>query len=264
MRKHVFICMGMVLWLLLTPAACSSSSDIVSDEIVDENSPSSQESVDENEVEDTTSGSITQGIGFCANDFYPLRSDKTWHYSITSGDVDSEYSITFKDITDSSFMSVQTFPGMTNEVEWQCDANGMLSSSYSNMSFASTSDVSYDTLEVSGVALLPDDQWEIGSSWSMTYKVQVTINSGGTEIQAEGQIDINREIAAIEEISVPAGTYSNAYRVDSIGTMDITLMGSQTSTPLVYSDWYVRDVGLVKSSSNEADMPYEMVLDSFE
>ncbi len=206
----------------------------------------------------------TQGTGLCANEFFPLRSDKTWKYTITSGDTTSDYSMTFKDITENSFTSVQTFPSLTNEVNWQCGENGILSSSFTNLSFDSQKGVSIDTLNVSGVTLPPAKDWAAGKIWDSTYNVQVTINSNGNQVQAQGVIDISNQIAAQESVTVPSGTYANAYRVDSTGEMTIDTMGTKSSTPLVYSTWYVKDVGMIKSSFDDTDLKYEMVLDSFE
>jgi hypothetical protein len=208
--------------------------------------------------------SSTQGTGLCANAFFPLRSDKTWKYTITSGDTTSDYSLTYKDITDKSFTAVQAFPSLTNEITWQCGENGMLSSTFANMSFASQKDVSIDTLDVKGVTLPPEKDWSVGKTWESSYTVQVTIDNNGNKIQAQGTIAISSQIASNESVTVPAGTYADAYRVDSTGDMTIEMMGNKTSIPLVYSTWYVKDVGMVKSSSSDANLTYEMVLTSFE
>jgi hypothetical protein len=259
MKKHLFSITVPVILAAFILSACGSSSPVASGE----NSTASAESVSEAapEEEEIT----TQGTGLCANEFFPLRNDKTWKYTITSGDTTGDYSLTFKDITATSFTTVQTFSSdVTNEVNWQCDENGMISSTFANMSFVSSSDISIDTLDVSGVTLPHAEEWTIGKVWDSLYTVEVTINSGGTEIQAQGTIDISNEIASSESVTVPAGTYDNAYRVDSTGEMTIDLMGTKTSMSLIYSTWYIKGLGIVKSSSTDANTPYEMVLVSFE
>ncbi len=259
MKKHLVPMLGISILSILLFVACGSGSAAV--EADNAAAPAGGDSAGAAPVEDI---STTQGTGFCANEFFPLRSDKTWKYTITSGDMVSDYAITYKDISDAAFTAVQTFPNLSSEVAWQCSEEGMLSSEYASMNFSSDADVQFETLEVTGVVLPPAEQMTIGKIWDMAYTVQVTINSGGTDIQADGVISISREVAAIESVSVPAGTYDKAYRVDNIGEMTIEIMGTKTSTPLMYSDWYVKGVGMVKSASSDANLPYEMVLTSFE
>ena len=262
MNKKMVLSTLVLVFSMLTLAACGSS-------VAAESAPAGLDSTAmqggrEASMEADSDMIVSEGTGFCSNAFFPLRSDKTWTYNTVSGDLDSNFSWTFKDITDSSFTIVQYFPSLTNEISWQCGPDGLLSSTYANMAMNSSVDVTYDTLEVNGVALPPDDQWEIGKVWDMDYKVQVTINNDAMEIQADGDITTTRTITAIESITVPAGTYPEAYRVDSSGQMVLDLMGNQTTTPMVFTDWYVRGVGLVKSSSSDVNLSYEMQLISFE
>lgn len=248
MKKKILLYSILVMFILFITSCGSNTEKLVSEQ--------SGAQVFEEE-------SATEGTGFCANEFFPLRSDKVWEYTITYGDVVDPYSITFKDITSVSFTTLQTFEELTNEVGWECGENGMFSSTYANINY-SGADVTYNTLEVEGVALPPEDEWKVGTSWGITYKVAMIINSGGVEVEAEGEIITSSQITAVETITVPAGTYDEAYRVDTSGEMIIDLMGTQTSSPLNYSDWYVRGVGLVKSSSEDPNLDYLMELVSFE
>jgi hypothetical protein len=222
------------------------------------------ESSSDTSMEMAAGGVDSQGTGFCSNAFFPLRSDKTWTYKTTTGDSDYDFNWTFKDITDSSFTIVQNFPSLTNEISWQCGPDGMLSSTYANLAMNSDVNVKYDTLSVTGVALPPADEWVMGKSWDMDYVVGVTLETEGMTIEASGDIVTTRTITAIESVTVPAGTYANAYRVDSTGQMTLDMMGNQSTTPLTYSDWYVKGVGLVKSSSAQDQLTYDMQLISFE
>ncbi len=48
-------------------------------------------------------------------------------------------------------------------------------------------------------------------------------------------------ISAVEPVSVPAGDYPEAYRVDASGTILIEEMG--IDLPVNYTSWFVRDGG---------------------
>ncbi len=256
MRKHPMFFTSLFICATLLLAACGNSAGSSPQE---SNTSSGAES-----SSNSGQGTTTQATGLCANEFFPLRSDKTWKYTITSNDTTSDYSITFKDITDNSFTAVQTFPNLTNEIAWQCGENGMLSSTFANMNFSSATEVSIDTINVDGITLPPETGWNEGNIWDTSYTIKATINTNDTPIQAEGTISLSNEIASKESVTVPAGTYPEAYRVDSNGEMTINLMGTQTTLPLVYSTWYVKGVGMVKSSSTDANLTYDMVLASFE
>jgi hypothetical protein len=74
-------------------------------------------------------------------------------------------------------------------------------------------------------------------------------------------------IAAIEAVTVPAGSYEEAVRIDSSLTIEVIAdVGGVSSPPVsntfTISAWYVRDVGLVKQTSD--DMGFLMVLQSLE
>ena len=70
---------------------------------------------------------------------------------MVSGDVTSTLEISYKDVTPSSFTSVQQFPDIRTEVQWTCGPDGMLSSQFANMSIAQVPNIQFETLEVKGV-----------------------------------------------------------------------------------------------------------------
>lgn len=255
------------IWTLIFPlffilAACAPSPAPVVSEAMPE--AAAEEPREAAPPAEPTTEAVTQGVGFCANEFYPLRSDKTWRYSINSAGQVSEYTLTFKDITENSFTILQTFPDLTNEVAWTCSADGMLSSNFASMNLASVADVEFETIDMGGIALLPEEQWLVGASWPMEFQVRAVFTSSGSQFTGEGQVNLTRAISAQESVTVPAGSYPDAFRVDSSGEFIISVLGAQTSTPVSYSDWYVRGVGLVKSLSGTATLPYSMELVAFE
>jgi hypothetical protein len=95
----------------------------------------------------------------------------------------------------------------------------------------------------------------VGSTWDTNWKMAgtMTVPEAGS-VKAEIDVQQTNTIAAIESVTVPAGTYPEAVRVDS--TMDIAItakMGGMTvpatTTTVNSSSWYVEGVGLVKNVS---------------
>lgn len=262
MKKRYAMNFGIAVLLTALLAACGVPTEMIAEEPQSSDADIPLEEIEE--IELSTESGTTEGVGFCDNEFFPLRSDRTWYYEISGGGEVNPYSITFRDIKEDSFTAVQSFSGVTNEVGWTCRQDGILSNQFANMNLAGMGDIQFETLDVDGTLLPPDEAWEPGRAWEMAYTVRTVIQASGAEITADGNINLTHTISAIEPISVPAAAYPEAYRVDGTGKMVLSVMGVETETPLKFTDWYVRDVGLVKSASNEGELAYLMELIAFE
>lgn len=203
-------------------------------------------------------------LGDCYNPFNPVIEDRVWKYATQSGEISSGYESTYKDVTNSSFTSVQVFDGATTEVAWTCSPDGLLSSELANMSIAQVENISFDTLEVTGVMFPAESLWQPGYNWQVAFKVKIAFTVEETTFEGEGEISLDNTVAAIESVSVPAGNYSEAYRVDTIGNFKFSAMGVESSIPMNYSSWYVKEVGMVKSGSQNTDLSFSTELISME
>ena len=122
----------------------------------------------------------------------------------------------------------------------------------------------FQTVDVTGLALPSEPNWQVGFSWDTGYKLKLIITADENTLESEGEAVMTNTIAAIESVTVPAGTYPNAYRVDVTSTMNILLFGTQSEIPLNYSNWFVKDIGMVKSSFGDSPIPVEVELISIE
>ena len=219
----------------------------------------------EQPVEQPTENSFnSSALGSCYNPFNPVMEGKVWKYTMVSGDTTSTMDVSYKDVTTSSFTSVQQFPDISTEVEWTCGPDGLLSSQFANMSIAQIPDLKFETLEMKGVLVPTEDKWQVGYSWNADYVIKVSFTSGGATFEGQGNMTIANTVAALESVTVPSGTYSDAYRVDITGNMVMNIMGTETNLPLTYSIWYVKDVGMVKSASADPNLKYTIELASLE
>jgi hypothetical protein len=122
--------------------------------------------------------------------------------------------------------------------------------------------IEYESVDLSGITFPPDDQWQIGLTWTSVYTItgQMTLEGVG-RVTSHIYATIENEITAQEEISVPAGNYADAMRVDSYGTLVVESRVGEialppTETTFGHTNWFVKDVGMVKSASNEPDITY--------
>jgi len=253
--KNIFRIWTITAILVLITAACSPkpAPDVPAD--LPQDSPAEQPA--ENPFSPA-------GLGDCYNPFNPVIEGKVWSYSIQSGNITNTQESSYKDISSSSFTSVQKFPDITTEISWICSPDGLLSSEYASMSITQVQNMDFDTVEVSGVIFPHEDRWQVGYSWDVVFNVKITITIDDTVFEGEGEISQTNTIASIESVSVPAGSYPEAYRVDIAGNFKMETLGVESNIPTSYSTWYVKNVGMVKSSSDDPGFSYITELISWE
>ena len=188
----------------------------------------------------------------CYNAFYPVNQERVWVYQTSMvGEDPTEFTIATTDVTEDSLTSTMTFPEFSSTVRWICGEDGLFSSEFAQFNFAMMPGVDIETLSYDGVTLPDEDLWEIGYTWDSSYEINIDMNFQGIALDTVVDATFSSEISSIEEVSVSAGTYPEAYRVDMTGTIKFNMMSASIDIPLETSTWYVRNVGMVKSDSQD-------------
>jgi len=204
----------------------------------------------------------SEASGFCNNSFFPIRTDTVWHYQISGeGEELTDYTITFKDITDDSFTALQTFnDDLSIEARWDCNEDGLISAQFVNLIFSEAPELDFETLSIDGVFLPPAEEWVVGTVWENAFEVGFTVSVEGLEISSTFDINIQNEITAIEPMTVPAGFYEEAVRVESTSTVVMAGFG-ETSVVVDFTSWYVEGVGLIRNvtSGDGEDVVMELI-----
>ena len=73
------------------------------------------------------------------------------------------------------------------------------------------------------------DKWQVGYSWNTEYVIKVSFTIGETVFEGQGNMTVTNTIAAIESVTVPAGTYNDAFKVDVSGNMIMNIMGTENT-----------------------------------
>jgi hypothetical protein len=205
----------------------------------------------------------SEATGACLHPFYPVRSDTVWKYQTQVGDdAPSGYSVTYDDIGTDAFTSVQIYPGSTDETVWLCSGEGLVPTEITSFMFFQIPGFEFETLGHSGALLPPPETWVEGATWATNYTLEATTKVLGLSISSGVNISVDNQIAAVEQVVVPAGTYPQAVRIDSIGTALINAPATQSEYPFGFSHWYVEGVGLVKISANIQGTAFDMQLES--
>ncbi len=206
----------------------------------------------------------------CYHPFFPITEGAFWTFQLSTGE---SYTMTVTNVTDESFTLTQDFTesDLVLSVDWFCSEDGLLVGDFAQVNFLNQSggedgvEMTFDTISWEGETLPAEDLLEVGYEWTATYHMKGDITMAGVMSTAESTVVINYVIAAIEEVTVPAGTFAEAYRVDSTGDIAINMDFNGATLPLTSinfgsSSWYVEGVGLVKTADYFTDYTSGMEL----
>lgn len=191
--------------------------------------------------------------GDCGNAFYPVVEGRVLTYNSTiAGLGESTYSTTFSDVSESSFtVTTDVGEGEAIAVNWTCTAEGMLSPEFSQLPGAGEG-FSIEFVEAEGVSIPSEDLFQPGGSWTTHYVANATMaDTGAGEMTMVQTMDMTNTVTGIEAVSVPAGDYPEAVRVETTGTIGIAMSIGDTAQPatsvsMSYVTWYVEGIGMVR------------------
>ncbi|MDV6376151.1 TapB family protein [Deinococcus arenicola] len=190
------------------------------------------------------------GVAQAACDASTFMPVGTRTYALNSGADKSSISIKTSALSGDRMKVQTTMNGKTIPVVWTCTASGMKASIPAGQGGGQ--------VNVDAGFFPPASRWKVGYSWN---------SAGAVDMDAPGlgamkmTTATTSKIVKEEKITVPAGTFT-ALRVDSTISMKVSLpagtklprgmdlnrmMGGPTTT----SAWYVRGVGLIRSSSGK-------------
>lgn len=206
---------------------------------------------------DQGGGGVFAG-GNCANPYFPVAEGATYRYSSTNSLTGtSEYTLTYSNAADNSFdMTFDFGEGEGEEAvditqTWQCTADGLLAPDllqFNNVDMP----FEFETIEAEGLTF--PTSTEPGTMWTTHYVVVGSGETEGVTMTMQQTIDLNHEVVGVEAVSVPAGDYPTAVRVDSTGTISLVTSVSETNADPVTIDWsqttwYVENVGMVRQET---------------
>lgn len=264
---------GCGLTSLLPGSGDSDNAD--TNEIMTDEAPMDEESTMEEPTEEVMQEQSVEEPAVdmasnCYHPLFPITEDAYWHYQVSS---DESYTMTLTDVTEDTFTMTQDFDDsdVVLTVDWFCSEDGLLQGNFAQVDFLGDSEgeddpeFNFETLSWEGETLPAKELIEVGYEWTAIYKLGGEMDMQGMTSSIEATVTIDYVIAAIEEVVVPAGTFPEAYRIDSQGEVEMVLDFDGNSMPMSgvdfgSSSWYVEDVGLVKSADSFTSMSSEMEL----
>jgi hypothetical protein len=203
---------------------------------------------------DTEEEIEVQYTGLCKNAYFPVKKDTYSKYDVKSPSDNYEFTSSFMDITDVSFIEKIESDVFIADIDWICLPEGMVQGEYSALVLEEDDEgMEFVTESYEGITIPSEDKWSVGYKWDIKYEVKTTTVVEGERMSFDGDILIKNEIVSLEAVTVPAGTFPESFKVSSDKSMAIsTEMGGITMNFDVNTDissWYVRDTGLVKQIS---------------
>ena len=191
--------------------------------------------------------------GACANVYLPIKTGATWNYKLT-GPVPDTFTRSILSTEAGGFTDQDVFgTGATRQGKWTCDGGSLTaldpaSGNSANVSTANSS-TDFKTTEASGVTL--PAVLNTGDSWTQTVTLEGTQTINGIQAAAKNQFSNTCQVTGIESVTVEAGTF-NALRFDCQTVMNISIdmqgVPIQTTMNLGSMNWYVENIGLVKTA----------------
>lgn len=197
----------------------------------------------------------------CANPYVPAVEGATWSYTFHTTQGDNTQVDTVTDVGSDAFLVETTrSDGFNYVITWTCTPEGLLwlqtdGGMFSAIFQGGGLTQNWETVSYSGVSIPKNGQ--AGDTWSSDQQISVTDSTGTRNFD----IAMNFQAVGLETVTVPAGTF-NAMRVDL--TMAWT-SDDNNSLDMTYqiTDWFVENVGLVKTEAQADFGSYSLELDSY-
>ncbi len=204
---------------------------------------------------ETSSGQLLMG-GDCTNSFYPVSEGLTLRYTSLVDDMgQADYSLSFSDVSDTTFTVVTEYAGETIvTTTWTCTPEGLLAPEFTQGPGLSEG-MTVEFVEATGQSIPTEDKFQPGETWTARYVANVTMPDLGTGMTGFVEtFEIFNESVAIEAVSVPAGDYPDAVRVETTIAILLTPTGDggqeAANIEMTSTAWYVEGIGMVKQVSD--------------
>jgi hypothetical protein len=207
----------------------------------------------------------------CYHPYFPIIDGASWTFNAMD---DEDYTLRIEETGENSFTMIQemTQSDAIYSAEWYCSEEGILRGTFGQLDLLNqaaggeeTPEFEFEAIEWEGETLPSSELIELGYAWTSNYILSANLEIEGISQTSEVRVSINHKISAIESVTVPAGTFPEAVRVDSHGEIEMILVIGESTIPFSgldfnYSTWYVEGLGMVKSSNIFSGYANDVVL----
>jgi hypothetical protein len=175
----------------------------------------------------------------CNNPYMPIVVGATWNYKLT-GPLPDTFTHSILSVDESSFVAQDIFDvGVTRQGTWNCKNGSLIaldlpSGASANVNTENNVSVDFETKDLSGVTI--PAMINTGDTWSQSLTLEGTQTINDVSFPASNQLTSDCKAIGVEPVTVEAGTF------DAMGAAPV-----QSTLNLTGTNWYVENVGLVKT-----------------
>ncbi len=196
--------------------------------------------------------------GLCANSLIPVKTGATWNYANDAGTSNAgTFSATITAVRPDGFTVATKFDDSSSiDQQWSCTSDGLVAESLGagqnalSMSAAGIN-AKLNTATPTGITLPPNVQ--TGDKWPYALQLTGSVSQGNLNADLSGSISTDMQAVGTESVTVPAGTFDNAVKVQATTTIKAQAGFGAISIPinsvLNTTFWFAPGVGWVKSST---------------
>ena len=214
--------------------------------------------------------------GPCANVFYPFSEGRQWIYENTGDPAteedDTRFGLTVASVTDTqaTLNALDLGTGTTFQTTVDCDNSAIKNFPLMTVGslFGNYLQGDVNVKYVSGV-FMPTETEFTAANWNTQWSGQY-VASGNIQLEFEGvqtpvklndsPIKMEWQNAGQESVTVPAGTFDNAYKVtrkvEVEASLDFNGLIGQGTLTVKTAHWFVPYLGLIKSEPVSAEILY--------
>ena len=184
----------------------------------------------------------------CDHPYFPSAANTTWTYQSSFKNTQNTTRILSNN--GSSFVLENNVGKLKVKNTIKCESDGsLIQTEYPSMT-GLAANIKIQTISYEGAAFPPATRWIVGTTWTNTFNVKISISMGAQDMVQSGKMTIDSKIEKEETIKVPAGTFT-ALKVTQTIKQDMLMNLGGKSTPvkntITTTSWYAKGVGLVKS-----------------
>jgi hypothetical protein len=216
------------------------------------------------------SATALSGAGVCENPLYPVVLGASWNYHASGGPTgDFDFSSSITAVNEDNFVEESLFSGLTKSVIWQCNPTGLalLSPGGGVSASINTSGSAFEFTTTGSTGDTLPKVIAAGDAWTQTLTLHGENElADGMVATSDGSLAISFTAAGMEDVTVPAGTFS-AMRIDVETTFIIETTIAGTTVPvelhMTGSVWYAPGIGMVKNTSSGEGIDTIIVLTAY-
>ncbi len=196
--------------------------------------------------------------GLCANALLPVKTGATWTYANDAGTANAgTFTATISSVRPDGFTVATKFDDSSSiDQQWSCTSDGLVAESLGagqnalSLSAAGI-DAKLDTATPTGVTLPANVQQ--GDQWPYALQLTGSVSQGSLKADLSGTISTAMQAVGTESVTVPAGTFDNAVKVQAATTIKAQAGFGAISMPvdavLNSTFWFAPGVGWIKSTT---------------